>query len=407
MKKTATWAAIALMMVVCSNCNGTDDGENEPVICPVESSIQLTRGEQVMVSKSNDFAFNLFREVADNSKSQVLSPISITYALGMLNNGAAGETQQQINSVLGFTDTDAVNNFCRKMLTMAPDLDPQTKLMIANTIYMNKDYQLKPAFVQKVHDYYNAELETRDFHDGKTMDVINQWASDHTEKMIEKILDNDTFDPDAVSYLLNAIYFKGEWSSRFEKEFTTDETFNGGGKVPMMHQTSNFLYGENDYYKVLQMPYGNGSYAMTVMLPYEGKTVGDILQQLTADSWQNLRLVNTMTDVRLPRFETQQDTELISIMSKLGMPKAFTRLAEFPDFCNIPVFISLMKQSARIKVNEEGAEAAAVTAIGITFTSIGPETPKYETFYATRPFLYIISELSTGAIFFIGNYAGE
>ena len=138
------------------------------------------------------------------NKSTILSPISITYALGMLNNGAAGETQAQINKVLGFGETgaDGINTFCQKMLTEAPNLDKLTKVMIANTIYMNKDYQLNPDFVTKAKNYYNAEPETRDFHDGKTMDVINQWGSDHTEKMIEKVLDKDEFDPSAVSYLL-------------------------------------------------------------------------------------------------------------------------------------------------------------------------------------------------------------
>ena len=137
----------------------------------------------------------------------------------MLNNGAAGETLAQINKVLGFekSGADSINAFCYKMLSMSSNTDPLTKVMIANNIYVNKDYELNPNFVQKVRTFYNAEPETRDFEDGQTMDVINQWASDHTEQMIQKVLDEESYDSDAVSYLLNAIYFKGTWTYKFTR----------------------------------------------------------------------------------------------------------------------------------------------------------------------------------------------
>ena len=172
--------------------------------------IELSDEERELVKKNNDFALNLFRQARDK-ESQVLSPLSITYALGMLNNGAAGKTQQEINDVLGFgkAGADAINTFCRKMLTESGNLDKETKVKIANTIYVNKDYELQAPFVKKAFDYYDATPETRDFNDGKTMDVINQWASDHTEGMIKEILNEDNYNPFAVSYLLNAIYFNG------------------------------------------------------------------------------------------------------------------------------------------------------------------------------------------------------
>ena len=149
MKKSMKGAiALAMMaMTVMTGCSSDSDSQEptsiiDPVVPP--SSFELTRAEQEMVNESNDFAFNLFREVQDGVKSQIVSPISITYALGMLNNGAAGETQAQINDVLGFGDTgaDGINAFCYKMLNMASTLDPLTKVMIANTIYMNKGYEL-------------------------------------------------------------------------------------------------------------------------------------------------------------------------------------------------------------------------------------------------------------------------
>ena len=419
MKKKVLWVAVALMTAIGFGACSNDDNvaPDEPLSNENNDrmDISLTRSEQELVNNNNDFAFNLFRQVT-SQKSEIVSPISITYALGMLNNGAAGETQAEINQVLGFgkTGADGINAFCRKMLTEAPKLDKLTKVMIANTIYMNKDYELKPDFVSKANTFYDATPETRDFYDGKTLGVINKWGSDHTEGMIPEVLTGDEFDPDAVSYLLNAIYFKGTWAEKFDKGNTQNETFKGydGNKqVPMMHQEHEFKYTESDDCQALRLPYGNKAYSMTILLPKEGKTIYDVLNSLTAESWQQQyqKMRNAKVDVKLPRFETQSDVDLSKIMSALGMPRAFDdALAEFPGFCNAPTYIELMKQVAKIKLSEEGTEAAAVTVIGMEKMSLGePTEPQHVNFHATRPFLYVISEQSTGAIFFIGQYMGD
>lgn len=430
MKKN--WTAIALLMattmtVGCSS--SSDEDAPQPVICPVEppTTLELTRAEIDMVNSSNDFAFNLFREARDVEKSQILSPISITYALGMLNNGAAGETQQQINKVLGFSKTgaDGINNFCYKMLQRAGALDEKTKVMIANTIYMNKDkgYELLPEFVSKANIFYGAEPESRSFTDGKTRDVINQWGSDHTMGLIKEVLKEDEFDPSAVSYLLNAIYFKGTWQYQFDKNLTQDEYFKHPGDTkemltkPMMHQTAELDYMQNDDFQALRLPYGNGAWEMTVLLPtmkdgevQTGEDINKVLRSLNTESWQQLQqqMEPITVDVHLPRLESDTDINLIPIMQNLGMTRAFDpNLAEFQYFCSFPeVYIGLMKQVAKIKLDEEGTEAAAVTVIGMKDNSAGSSDEKYAVFYANHPFLYVISEKETGAIFFIGQYTG-
>lgn len=368
--------------------------------------IELTDGERQLIASNNDFAFNLFRK-ARGEESKVLSPLSITYALGMLNNGADGQTQQEINQTLGFGEAgaDAINAFCQKMLKEAETLDEKTKSLIANTIFVNEGlgYVLQDDFIKKANDYYNAQPQNRDFNDGETMDVINQWASDHTEGMIPKVLSEDTFKPEAVSYLLNALYFKGMWSNPFDAAETKDEPFGGGEAVPMMHKTdTEFEYAENDLYQAINLPYGNGAYRMSIFLPREDKTIGDVLDALNGSNWQvngSFREV----DLKLPRFETDTNQDLVDIMSALGMPTAFTHDADFPYFCNVPVFISNMFQVAKIKLDEEGTEAAAVTVIEME--NAMPDEPV--NFHATRPFLYVISEQSTGTIFFIGQYLGK
>lgn len=374
-----------------------------------QKQISLSQTELQMVSSNNNFAFNLFR-TAQEDKSQILSPLSITYALSMLNNGATGETQQEISQTLGFfeTDIDSINVFCKKMLDGAPALDKETKVLIGNTIYTNKGYDLKSDFVKKTQRYYDATPESRDFHDGKTLNVINRWASDHTNKMIDQVLDDQSFDPDAVSYLLNAIYFKGAWADKFNKNLTKEEPFNGKEKVMMMRQDEEIYYADNDYFSSVELPYGNGSFRMTVMLPHEDRTINDVLDYLSSKTWMDNgnRMHKCLVDLKLPRFETKTDMELNTIMQKLGISKAFTNAADFDNFCDIPTKIDLIKQVARIKLDEEGTEAAAVTVIGTKAESI-PNKLEHVVFHADRTFLYIISEQSTGAIFFIGKYAGE
>ena len=370
--------------------------------------IELSAGEQKLVQSNNDFAFRLFRQT-HGEESSLISPLSITYALGMLNNGAAGETQQQIITTLGFGDSgaDAVNAFSRRMLDEAPVLDPTTEALIANTIFVNEGmgYRLQDAFVEKAYACYDAQPQNRDFADGQTMDFINRWASDHTKGFIERVLDETTFNPLAVSYLLNALYFKGMWSSPFKAGKTKEEPFGDGPAVPMMSQFSNFQYAENKLYQAVNLPYGNGAYQMTVFLPREGKTVGDVLESLDGSNWQIGRQVeawSTNVDLKLPRFETENRINLVGVMTDLGMPKAFTLDAEFPYFCNKSVCIGKMFQVAKIKLDEQGTEAAAVTVIENVATSI----PSFRTFHANRPFVYVISERSTGVIFFIGQYTG-
>ena len=370
--------------------------------------IQLTAEEQALVRSSVDFSFRFFRKTRGDI-SQVVSPLSVTYALGMLNNGAAGVTRQEICQTLGFggTGADGINAFCRKMLTELPVLDEQTKVMLSNAIFLNQPRYFLPEFLEIAHTYYDAETQVRDFHDGETMDVINQWGSDHTMGMIDKILSEDTFNPDFASYLLNAVYFKGTWMMKFDKEETKDEPFNGLEDVPMMHTWNLFPYAETDDYQALMLAYGVGSYSMTVLLPREDKSIEDVLASLDAETWlEKLQCMWDIgeVDVKLPRMDISTNVDLIETMSALGMPSAFGPDADIPGCYNTKQCISQMSQAAKIKMDEEGTEAAAITIIG---TTDGIFVPEFYEFHANRPFLYIISERSTGTILFIGQYMGE
>ena len=375
--------------------------------------IELTQAEQEMLHNSNAFAITLF-EKARGKESCVLSPLSVSYALGMLNNGAAGQTRQEICSVLGFADAEGQNEFCRKMMNELHTMTfADAKALISNTIFVNQGmgWQLSPEFEHLAHEYYLAWPENRDFADGETLGAINKWGSDHTGGMIREVLSEQEFSAQEVSYLLNAIYFKGGWSCPFNAEATKDEPFNGGHPVPMMHQEHAELeYAENEVWQTVTLPYGNGSYRMQVFLPREGKTIADVLSSLSADpSPLTARHPKYEVNLKLPRFSTGTSVYLQPIMSELGMPTAFSPYgADFSRLCTDMhgerIYIGMMKQVAKIEVGEEGTEAAAVTIIVEEPTAAMPEEA---TFHADRPFLYVISEQSTGLILFMGQYAGE
>ena len=298
-------------------------------------------------------------------------------------------------------------------------------LSIANAIFLNKGYTLKPQFEKDMQTYYDARAEVLDFGASKeSAGIINKWCDDKTNGMIKNIID-DT-DPMAVSYLLNAIYFKADWASKFDQKNTKEETFtteNGKTKLPLMHQNVLIQYAKNSTFSSVSIPYGNGEWSMIVMLPEEGKTTDDIINNLASYGLTMYGFCGTMgdtfqsyeVDLKLPRYETSSDTDeleggLIPLMQKLGIWRAFDpEMSEIPNMCERNLYISDMRQKAKIKVNEEGSEAAAVTIIGIKSTSLGPsEPPTYPkaTFHANRPFVYVIREASSGVILFVGKYTG-
>ena len=415
----ATFAFAALLFAGCDPENsqlpsGSDEPTNPDVVLNLPSSMKLTPAELELVESGNGFTFDLFEKLCETNgnSSVVSSPLSVTYALGMLNNGAKGNTLKQINDVLGFGNSgaDSINAFCYKLINTAPSLDSLTKVLIANTIFVRDDVTLKELFVRKANLFYKADVKSRKF-DLSTLDEINQWASDNTEQMIQEVLNEDEYNPRAVSYLLNAIYFKGTWTYKFDKNNTTNETFYPAGgqgstiSVPMMQLTANVDYARNNEYQALCLPYGNGSYRMTILLPVvsQGQNGYDVPAVPSLETWNQLNSSMTKADfkIKLPRFEIDTDVNLIPIMQSLGMTDAFNPgLADFGDFCEDAggLYINLMKHVAKIKVDEEGSEAAAVTVIGIW--------KSYTTFNANRPFIYVISDTVTGSIFFIGRYTG-
>ena len=439
MKKISKLLGLAVVlsstMVSCSSSeDDVDLGEAKTVVNMLSESVpvKLTAEQTLFVNDNNKFTMNFLKTVneADRSgKSFIYSPLSITYALGMVNDAATGLTEKELEETLGFHQggIQAVNDYCKKLIDGLPKVDDKVTLNIANAIFLNKDFTLKPQFEQDMQTYYDAKAEALDFSASNTLDHINGWCKEKTNGMIPSILDD--IDPLMVSYLLNAIYFKADWASKFDPKNTKNETFttendNSSTDIPMMHQNVLISYLKTDTYSAIILPYGTGLWNMTVLLPEKGKTTDDVIKEVAQSSILNNHVwcktggnyfEGYEVDLKLPRFETSSDTDkledgLIGLMKKMGINRAFEDgLAEIPNMCEVPVYVELMRQKAKIKVSEEGSEAAAVTVAGVANYSMGSEPIEYPkaTFHANRPFVYVIREQSSGVILFVGKFTGE
>ena len=445
MKKNLFWLAAIVLSGAMLSCSSSEEesidlGEAKQVVNMISEAqpIQLTEAQRVFANDNNSFTLNFLKTVNDvdkSGKSFIYSPLSITYVLGMVNDAAEGETERELEQTLGFHEggIQAVNDYCKKLIEGLPKVDEKVTLNIANAIFLNKNYTLKPQFTQDMQTYYDAKAEALDFWAPETLDHINGWAKEKTNGMIPTILEK--VDPLILSYLLNVIYFKADWASKFDQKNTKEEAFtteNGSTTLPLMHQNVLINYVKNAIFSAVNIPYGNGMWNMTVLLPEEGKTTDDIINHLAAcgingiegafceieDGIATMRAVTFSpyeVDLKLPRYETSSDTDeieggLVGLMKKMGINRAFyDGLAEIPNMCEAPVYIDMIRQKAKIEVNEEGSEAAAVTVAGVTYkdaSSAPKEYPK-ATFHANRPFVYVIREASSGVILFVGKFTGK
>lgn len=361
---------------------------------------------------SNEMAFQLFSQM-QGFDSKVMSPISITYLMGMLANGAQGQTRTDIIKALqcsGLT-AEQINNACRVLMEQAA-ADTTDVLNVANYVAVSRTFNLRPAFVGTLRSSYDAEVEALDFNDKATADHINSWCSKHTDGMIPKFLEE--VDPTAMSYILNAIYFNGTWAQTFSKSETRKEAFRGYTRdrkmADMMHQESKFDYYSNGTYSAVTLPYSSYSYGMTILLPAEGKSISDMMKQLTAEEVTKKlpsQMERCMVDLKLPRFTTSTETQLNDLISKLGASSMFSSSkADFSLLADGSFHVAKMLQKAKIEVSEEGTRAAAITGAMVGCTSLQPE-PRRVSFHANRPFVYLITDQRTGAILFMGQFTGD
>lgn len=412
------YAGACLIMLCMASCNNNDDDVR--YMLPETRTINLTESQKEMVKSNNDFSFNLLRtaysqqqEGTEKGKSLFLSPVGVTYMLGMVADGASGETLKEINDALGFSGTTAtqVNELCQTLIEEAPKSDKNVKLEIANAIYINKGYTMTEQFKADMDTYYKADAQTLDFADAASVKTINEWARKKTHGKITNII--GTLYKNEAARLLNSIYFEATWTKQFDRKMTKPDAFimeDGTEKqLQFMNNKAMVIAFENEDCRMVCLPYGSGTlWNMYVIVPQKGQTVEGIVNKMNEEYWNELwetgKLSNT--ELKIPKFSIANTLFLTEVLSQMNVKRMFDKdAAQLDMICaNKKPHISDIKQIGCIDVDEEGTKATAVTVEDLWMSVVGV---KGEPFQANRPFVYLIREGSSNAIFFAGVYQGD
>jgi serine protease inhibitor len=401
MKKQMIFPALLLLTLGPAACEQDDPVVKEP------KKIEMNFKSAEIVKADRQFAFELFREACSLSDEEnlMVSPLSVSYALGMTYNGARGTTLDAFNQVLHFDSLSSVevNETYRDLMGQLVQLDNKVEFSIANSIWYKLGYPVLPDFISTNRDYFDAAVEELDFSDPGSVDVINGWIEDKTNDKIKDML--DYIPPDAVMYLVNAIYFNATWKYEFDKKDTYEGNFtlDDGSifKTDFMSLEGDFNYIANEYFRAVELPYGDSAFSMVVIVPEYNWDARRLAAELDADSWDDWFDGSTMRNllVEIPKFKYEFKTLLNQHLSNLGLGVAFTDAADFSGIVDGGgILISRVIHQTFIDVNEKGTEAAAATIVEMLEASAAGPLP----FRADRPFIYVIKENSTGAIVFMG-----
>ncbi len=358
---------------------------------------------------TQSFATTLFNTVNNNSEEEniCISPASAMWALSMTANGAEGNTANQIYAALGYpaaAKQRAAFNTLQKSSIEAAKKNEKAVVNIANSIWINHKIKLKEPFINTNKLFYDAEVRHTAFDDA-AVNEINKWCSEKTNGKIESILKESN--PATMLMLINALYFNAKWANPFDKEQTKKAPFTKADgeviEVDMMYQQRRAAYYEDELMQVTTRPFLYNEYYMTLILPREGVTIEQVAEALP-DRYKKIYTEDTDYQVQLgmPRFKYEFGASLKTTLQAMGMEEPFTDNARFGGISKTPVRIDDVVQKTYIAVDEEGAEAAAITSVQLCGLSMArPQEPK--TMIMDRPFIYTIRDRRSGDILFMGK----
>lgn len=369
---------------------------------------ELSAMEQELVVSVNNFSFDLFREIALKNTAQNLfiSPFSVNMALSMTLNGADTATLQSMQKGLGYGVLEKleINKAFNEFTPFLKQVDGKVKLSLANMVWYNQDLEIQPLFRDMMVAYYQAGVESLDFSSNKATKILNKWIARETDGKVKELVRQ--VKPDEIVYLTSTIHFKGNWTFPFNREVTQPGTFyfeDGKSITAEMMFTDKAVYRYlSDHRKTLiDIPYGNSQYNMTILLPHEEDSILGVVQGLSAGELQeDLQHADTVNyQLQMPKFKIKYSTELKDPLVNIGMQKAFTAQGHFPGFSDsTPAWISNVLHNASIEVDEEGTEASAAAG------SIIQQAPEgsSRSVSLNRPFVFFIRENHSGAILFAG-----
>jgi serpin B len=371
-------------------------------------NLVLTPLDQQKVTADNAFALKLFKNLDSantGGDNLFVSPLSVSFALGMTSNGANGATLDAFKNTLNFAGlTQAqMNDYYNNLITNLPQLDPNTTLDIANSIWYRQGFGVLPAFLKTDSTYFQAKAQGIDFNSPDAVNTINNWVSDNTKGYIPSIINK--IPSNAVMYLVNAIYFKSQWKEKFDPNNTRPMTFyladNSTVQASFMTGDINFNYYTDGNVSVYELPYSNSKFSMVIVMPMNGTPLKQLTAGLSQAQWQTWMagLTSNKNTISLPKFKFSYNITLNNALTDLGLGVAFSDGADFSLIApSTPLKISEVKHSAFIETDESGTTAAAATSVGVVaLTAPTPMPP------INRPFIFAIREMSSGLILFTGT----
>ncbi len=388
--------AVALTLASCSQDNPVDKHPER----------NITAADQKTIANSNDFGYDLFKLVEKDNpgKNVFLSPLSVSFALGMTYNGASGSTREAFVNVLRLAGMDSieVNDSYRNVSDILYSLDDKVKFSLANSIWYKQEYSFEKTFIDLNKKYFNAEVTALDFNSPDAAGIINKWVEENTGGKIKKLI--ESVSPEMIMYLINTIYFDAPWKYKFDKTKTIDGEFiNSNGETincKLMQNSGKFLCWRDQTVTALSLPYGNGSFRMLLLMP-EG-SISDYIAGLDNSDINAIDalLAERETDIVIPRFTMDFDVKLNDYLSAMGLSIAFD--PNTADFYNMykasdELYISEVKHKSYVEVDEEGTVAAAATSVGIGNTATPP------TYVFNKPFVFLITDTKTNTVMFIGK----
>lgn len=360
------------------------------------------------IRESNQFSFELFNKVSASepaSENVFISPFSVGMALAMTANGASDPLKQNFARTLGVHSTEESNQAYQLLMERLPRMDRKVEMNIANSIWHRQEMTVRMNFRNMARSYFDAEIKAANFDSPSTVTDINNWVRSATKGKINGIVDEIT--SDHVMFLINALYFKADWKFPFDQRATANRAFRlaSGAEVQtptMKTGDAKFKYLSHRDFEFIELPYGNGQYRMSIIVPQEGQNVRTFFENKTQQdlrSWSQTA-AEVGYDLYLPKFKTEYEISLNDVLSSMGLAPAFDGSnggfsAIFED--NRLFVIDEVKHKAFVEVDEKGTEAAAVTSVGIVVTSLPPSVR------VDRPFIFIIREEHTDAILFMGR----
>ncbi|HEY9758682.1 MAG TPA: serpin family protein [Oculatellaceae cyanobacterium] len=361
-------------------------------------------------AQSTPFALGLFKHETKSSTSNVLvSPFSAYVALSMAANGASGTTLDAMMKTLGVSASglSSLNDRNHAALTSL-NQNSKVQMEIANAIFADKNTKFKDTFVSLCNKQYDAEAATEDFGAPQTLTKINNWCDQKTHGKIKKILDK--LAPRDVMVILNSVYFKGTWAKPFDKQYTNQQPFfllSGQSKdVPMMHETMNLGFLEAPGFRAVSVPYSGYKQTMYIFLPDKKTGLAELVENFSVENWQKwmTSFASHRVALSMPRYTIQFSTLLNQPLQEMGMLEAFGPQANFSNlFETKKGYISRVLQKTYMDVNEEGTEAAAVTAVVMTMHATAARLEPPIEFVVDHPFVVALVDEQAKEILFLGT----